>query len=104
MSGDRFENDEEVIVRQDERVKRPKLFKVIFHNDDYTTMEFVVRVLESIFHKSPAEATQVMLKIHREGAGVAGVYTHEVAETKRQQTMEWAREEQHPLLLTIEPE
>lgn len=104
MGQNRYDQESEVVTRKKERTKRPRRYKVIFHNDDYTTMEFVVRVLESIFHKSPAEATQVMLKIHKDGSGVAGVYTREVAETKREQTLQWAREEQHPLMLTIEPE
>jgi ATP-dependent Clp protease adaptor protein ClpS len=98
------EGDVAVEKRQQEKIEKPKRYKVIFHNDDYTTMEFVVRVLEMIFRKSPAQATQTMLEIHKKGTGVAGVYTREVAETKRDQTIEWAREEGHPLMLTIEPE
>ncbi len=86
------------------KAQKPRLFKVIFHNDDFTTMEFVVRALETIFNKSPAEATQIMLKIHKRGQGVAGVYTREVAETKVHQTKEWARQEGHPLMVTMEPE
>ena len=82
----------------------PRLYKVIFHNDDYTTQEFVVHVLMAYFHKSQTEATHVMLTVHKKGSGVAGVYTRDIAETKVQQVMDLAREYGMPLLLTSEPE
>ncbi len=82
----------------------PRRFKVIFHNDDYTTQEFVVYVLMRFFHKSDAEARHIMLTVHFKGAAVAGVYTKDVAETKAQQVMDEAREQGMPLLLTTEPE
>jgi ATP-dependent Clp protease adaptor protein ClpS len=82
----------------------PRRFKVIFHNDDYTTQEFVVFVLERFFHKSAAEARHVMLTVHFKGAAIAGVYTRDVAETKAQQVMDLAREHGMPLLLTTEAE
>jgi ATP-dependent Clp protease adaptor protein ClpS len=82
----------------------PRLYKVIFHNDDYTTQEFVVHVLMAYFHKSQTEATHVMLTVHKKGSGVAGVYTRDIAETKVQQVMDLAREYGMPLLLTTEPE
>ena len=82
----------------------PRRYKVIFHNDDYTTMEFVVDALKTFFHKTDAEAVHIMLTVHKTGAGVAGVYTRDVAETKAQQVMEYARENGMPLLLTTEPE
>ncbi len=82
----------------------PRRYKVIFHNDDYTTQEFVIYVLERFFHKSETEATHIMLTVHHKGAAVAGVYTKDVAETKAQQVMDAARENGMPLLLTTEPE
>ena len=93
-----------VLTKKKIKTKKPKLFKVVFINDDYTTMEFVVRVLELIFHKSPAESAAIMLRVHNNGQGVAGVYTREVAETKVEQTMGWARQDGHPLVVTMEPE
>jgi ATP-dependent Clp protease adaptor protein ClpS len=86
------------------KVRRPRLYKVLFHNDDFTTMEFVVAVLQHVFHHSEAAATAIMLDVHRNGIGVAGVYTYEIAETKVAQTMELAKEAEHPLQLTLEPE
>jgi len=100
--GTREEGD--VLTKKKSKTKKPKLFKVIFLNDDYTTMEFVVRVLEVVFHKSPAEAASIMLRIHNNGSGIAGVYTREVAETKVEQTINWARRDGHPLMVTMEPE
>ena len=82
----------------------PRRYKVIFHNDDYTTMEFVIEVLKRFFHKNDTEATHIMLTVHKMGAAVAGVYTRDVAETKSQQVMSYAREKGMPLLLTTEPE
>lgn len=86
------------------RTKKPKLYKVILHNDDYTTMEFVVHILQKIFHKNHAEATHIMLYVHRKGRAVVGVYTYDVAETKVTQVTELARESGYPLLCTMEPE
>lgn len=82
----------------------PRRYKVLFHNDDYTTQEFVIFVLERFFHKSETEARHIMLTVHHKGAAVAGVYTKDVAETKAQQVMDAARENGMPLLLTTEPE
>jgi ATP-dependent Clp protease adaptor protein ClpS len=94
----------EVITKKKPQVKKPELYKVIFHNDDYTTMEFVVMVLEVVFHKRGPEATQIMLNVHRSGSGVGGVYPKEVAETKVARTLDMAQEEGHPLRVTMEPE
>ena len=82
----------------------PRRYKVLFHNDDYTTMEFVIEVLKRFFHKTDTEAAHIMLTVHKSGAAVAGVYTRDVAETKSTQVMDYARESGMPLLLTTEPE
>jgi ATP-dependent Clp protease adaptor protein ClpS len=82
----------------------PRRYKVIFHNDDYTTMEFVIEVLKRFFHKTDTEAVHIMLTVHKTGAAVAGVFTRDVAETKKAQVMDYARENGMPLLLTTEPE
>lgn len=99
-----FDREGDVITRKQSKTKKPKKYKVLFHNDDYTSMEFVVHVLELVFRKTGAEAYQIMLHVHQQGHGVAGVYTHSVAETKVHHTMEMAREEGHPLMVTMEPE
>ena len=82
----------------------PRRYKVIFHNDDYTTQEFVVEVLKQFFHKTDTEAVHIMLTVHKSGAAVAGVYTRDVAETKKAEVTDCARENGMPLLLTTEPE
>ena len=82
----------------------PRRYKVIFHNDDYTTMEFVVDVLKRFFRKTDTEAMHIMLTVHKTGAAVAGVFTRDVAETKKAEVMDYARENGMPLLLTTEPE
>ena len=94
--------DEQTLVK--ERVRLPRRYKVLFHNDDFTPMEFVVKVLEELFHRTGAEATRIMLQVHRSGIGVAGVYTAEIAETKARRTVQLAREAGYPLLVTTEPE
>lgn len=103
MSERPFEDHDTGVVTESERkVKLPPMFKVLLHNDDYTTMEFVVQVLQSVFHKSAAEATQIMLHIHRSGIGVAGVYTQEIAETKVSTVEAMARQHEYPLMCTME--
>jgi len=86
------------------KLERPRLFKVVLHNDDYTPMEFVVLILKEIFNKSDADATAIMLHAHTHGFAVAGVYIFEIAETKVQQTMALASKASFPLLCTLEPE
>ncbi len=82
----------------------PRRYKVIFHNDDYTTMEFVVEVLQRFFQKTTTEAMHVMLTVHKMGAAVATVTTRDLAETKTEQVMDYAKENGMPLLVTNEPE
>ena len=91
-------------TRKKEQLKKPQLYQVLFHNDDYTTMVFVVAVLREVFHRSESDSVSIMLNIHRTGFGVAGVYTYEIAETKVQTTEKLAREHEFPLRLTVEPE
>ena len=86
------------------RVEKVRRYKVLFHNDDYTTMEFVVLVLRKFFHKSETEATHIMLSVHHKGHGVAGIYTRDVAETKVDQVTAYAQENGMPLRVTAEPE
>lgn len=86
------------------RTGKPKRFKVLLHNDDYSTQEFVVEILMAYFHKSHAEATHIMLQVHHRGLGVAGVYPKDVAETKIQEVTDAARVRGMPLLLTMEEE
>lgn len=100
MSGKQFEST--TLEAQHTRTKPPPLFKVMLLNDDFTPMEFVVTVLERFFGKSREQATQIMLKVHTEGAGVCGVYTQDVAQTKVDQVTEFARENQHPLQCVLE--
>ena len=87
-----------------ERTKEPKKYKVLLLNDDYTTMEFVVFILQQVFRHSQAAATRIMLRVHNNGVGVAGVYTREVAETRVAQAMQVSREAGYPLQCTMEPE
>jgi ATP-dependent Clp protease adaptor protein ClpS len=98
------QNDGLVVQEARPQLKKPQLYKVILLNDDYTPMEFVVRVLERFFHKNREQATQIMLQVHQKGAGVCGVFTREVAETKVRQVMLYAAEHQHPLQCTMEHE
>ena len=88
--------------RVEHKNQEPRLFNVILLNDDYTTMEFVIHILETLFQKSPAEAFRIMMHVHRSGRGLAGVYTWEVAETKVEQVAKLSREAGYPLRATIE--
>ena len=90
------------VVKARPRTKRPSMYKVLMLNDDYTPMEFVVDVLVRFFGKNQDEAIHIMLHVHQRGVGVCGVFTYEVAETKVNQVMELARQNQHPLQCTIE--
>jgi ATP-dependent Clp protease adaptor protein ClpS len=99
-------DDTAVVTRTktEQKVERPKLYKVLLHNDDYTTREFVVWVLQLVFHRWETEAVQIMLHVHNNGVGVAGVYPHDVAEAKVRRVTELAEQNEFPLLSTMEPE
>ena len=94
--------EEAAVAESREKVEEPPLYKVLLHNDDFTTMEFVVWILESIFNMATEQAVQVMLNVHLRGTGAAGVYTYEIAETKVEKTTALAREHEFPLLVTME--
>jgi ATP-dependent Clp protease adaptor protein ClpS len=96
------QREELPVAESEEKTEEPPLFRVLLHNDDYTTMDFVVHVLQTIFNMAEDQAIQVMLNVHVKGIGVAGVYTYEVAEMKVAKTIALAREEEFPLLVTIE--
>lgn len=96
--------DDEVLTQEDQQVEKPPLYKVLLHNDDYTTMDFVVYVLINVFHRSENDAINIMLAVHHQGVGVAGVYTREIAETKINQVHNLARAQEYPLLCTMEEE
>lgn len=99
-----IEHDSEVLTESETRLEKPKLFKVILHNDDFTTMEFVVFILKQVFVRSDAEAVAIMLKVHNEGIGVAGIYPFEIATMKAEKAMNLARAHEYPLLCTVEEE
>jgi ATP-dependent Clp protease adaptor protein ClpS len=94
----------EILERTRQDTKRPELFKVLLLNDDYTTMDFVVEILESVFNKAPAEAYRIMMAVHHQGQGLCGVYPFEVAETKVATVVDLARNNGFPLRAAMEPE
>jgi ATP-dependent Clp protease adaptor protein ClpS len=94
----------ELLEKTRHETKRPELFKVLLLNDDYTTMDFVVEVLETIFNKQPAEAFRIMMMVHTQGKGLCGVYPHEIAETKVEAVISAARDHGFPLKAAMEPE
>src|SRR5215211_6244785 len=94
----------EILERTKQETKKPELYKVVLLNDDYTTMDFVVEVLETIFNKQPAEAFRIMMMVHTQGKGLCGVYPHEIAETKVEAVVTTAREHGSPLKAGMEPE
>ncbi|MDT5295689.1 MAG: ATP-dependent Clp protease adaptor protein ClpS [Acidobacteriota bacterium] len=96
--------EEEVATESRERLKKPPLFRVLLHNDDFTTMEFVVEVLKKVFGKSDGDAFRIMWAVHTQGMGVAGVYTYEIAEMKVEKVSQMARTQEFPLLCTVEEE
>lgn len=94
----------ETEIKPETEVKQPRKFKVILLNDDYTPMDFVVKVLQHFFQLSEEKATKIMLQIHLQGRSICGIYTRDIAETKVVQVTDYARQNDHPLLCTMEPE
>ncbi len=103
-NNDDGDNQTGTITKTKPKTKKPRLYKVLLLNDDYTPMEFVIFVLESVFSKNREEATAIMLHVHQKGVGLCGVYSHEIAETKLSQVMDLALEHEHPLQCTMEKE
>ena len=99
-----YEDDSAVLTESETKLEKPPLYKVILHNDDFTTMEFVVFVLNHVFLRSNEEAFAIMLKVHHEGIGIAGIYSFEVANMKAEKAMNLARASEYPLLCTVEEE
>ncbi|MEM9579568.1 MAG: ATP-dependent Clp protease adapter ClpS [Pseudomonadota bacterium] len=98
------DTDTSVVVETRAKTRKPPLYKVLLLNDDYTPMEFVVHVLERFFGMTHAQAFEIMLVVHKKGVAVVGVFSHEIAETKVGQVMDFARRHQHPLQCTMEKE
>jgi ATP-dependent Clp protease adaptor protein ClpS len=94
--------DEQEAVAEKSKLEQPPMFQVVLLNDDYTPMDFVVEILEQYFYKSREEATRIMMHVHTRGKGVCGVYTRDIAETKRLQVLEHARSQKHPLKAEVE--
>ena len=104
MAGTERQTGGEVLERTRHQTREPELYRVLLLNDDYTTMDFVVEILESVFHKSPAEAYRIMMAVHTQGQGLCGVYPHEMAETKVETVVDRARSSGFPLRATMEKE
>jgi ATP-dependent Clp protease adaptor protein ClpS len=99
---EKHEFEDVVESRSRERLEEPPLYKVLLHNDNYTTMDFVVYVLMTVFNKGEAEAFRIMLQVHHAGTGVAGVYPFEIAETKAAKVVELARDQEFPLMCSVQ--
>src|SRR3712207_8136704 len=102
MPKEGYDLDEAVVTESKTRLKKPPLYKVLLHNDDFTTMEFVVYVLQTVFQLGETEAVAVMLQVHIEGVGVGGIYPYEIAEMKAERVMSLAQANEFPLLCTVE--
>lgn len=98
------EHDTGILTETRRKIEKPPRFKVLLHNDDYTTMEFVVLVLKTVFHKTDDDAVRIMMAVHHAGVGVAGVYSYEIAEAKVNRVASLAQNSEFPLLCTIEEE
>ena len=105
MSDKPYERDENVAVQESKpKLEKPRLYKVLLLNDDYTPMEFVVIILEQFFGKQREQAVQIMLHVHQKGVGVCGVYPRDIAESKVKLVMDFSKDHQHPLQCTMEPD
>ena len=104
MAKPRTDHASDTAVAEDVRTKAPKLYKVVILNDDFTSMEFVVHILETVFMKSPSEAVQIMLHVHKSGRGVAGIFTKQIAEAKIEIVHQQAKNEGFPLRCVLEEE
>jgi len=102
MGKEKASAQEKTLSRDKTQLQEPPLYKVLLHNDDYTTMDFVVMILKTVFRKGTSEATRIMLNVHHQGIGVAGVYTHEIGETKVAIVHDMARNNQYPLKCSLE--
>jgi ATP-dependent Clp protease adaptor protein ClpS len=102
MSKDLPQVHEQFSTRVEDQVQEPKMYKVLLHNDNYTTMDFVIQVLERVFSKTPSEATQIMLNVHKQGLGVCGVFTAEIAETKVAMVNHLSQQRGFPLKCSME--
>ena len=100
----RYQTDEQVSSKTRDETKEPRMYRVLLHNDDYTSMEFVVEILMVVFSKTPESAAKIMMNVHQKGIGVCGVYTHEIAETKVDTVHNLARESGYPLRCSMEQE
>lgn len=96
--------EEKTQSRDQDALQEPPLYRVLLHNDDYTTMDFVVMILQTVFHKNTEEATRIMLNVHHQGIGIAGIYTREIAETKVAIVHQMAKQHQFPLRCSLEKE
>ncbi len=104
MSEYKIKPDETTLTLERNETQQPPMYKVLLHNDDYTPMDFVVLILETVFHKPHDDAVKIMLSVHQKGTGVCGVFTHEIAEVKTTKVTELSRQNEYPLMCTMEPE
>jgi ATP-dependent Clp protease adaptor protein ClpS len=99
-----YDKDTDILTESDTRLEKPKLYKVILHNDDYTTQEFVIFVLMQVFMRNAAESYAIMWKVHTEGIGIAGIYSFEIATMKSEKAMNLAKAREYPFLCSVEEE
>jgi len=102
MTGSKNHTEDSVITENITEIKEPQLYKALLHNDDYTSMEFVISILETVFNRSPADATKIMLNVHNRGVGIAGIYTREICETKIAVVHQLAKKNEFPLRCSME--